>query len=59
MTPRQFFDLVVEMREAQKGYFKYRDGGSLQTAKTYEKMVDDEIKRVFTKIQSPELPFAE
>lgn len=54
MNARQFFDLVAEMREAQRNYFALRKQGADQTtlkqALQYslglENKVDSEIKRV-------------
>lgn len=54
MTARQFFDLVVEMRKAQKKYFKLRREGASKDvcdeAKNYsigiERQIDAEITRV-------------
>lgn len=46
MNAREFFDLVSEMRKAQKDYFKTRRTGSLNMSKQLEKQVDDEIRRV-------------
>lgn len=46
MNPRQFFDLVADMRSSQKEYFKTRSSQSLQKSKELERKVDDEIERV-------------
>ena len=46
MNAREFFDLVSDMRQAQKDYFKTRDKEVLVKSKELEKRVDDEIKRV-------------
>ena len=48
MDSRQFFDAVVEMRKYQKQYFRScnRDRSALQSAKDYERKIDEEIKRV-------------
>ncbi len=54
MNARQFFDVVVQMREAQKNYFALRKSGADQTtvrqALQYslglENQVDREISRV-------------
>lgn len=54
MTPRQFFDLVSEMRSAQKDYFAARKRGEpYNVCKVHkdksirlETRVDEEIKRV-------------
>lgn len=52
MTPKQFYDTVVQMRQAQKNYFKTRSQTALQQAKTLEKIIDDEISRVSQVINS-------
>lgn len=54
MTPRQFFDKVVEMREAQKEYFDTRDREVLTKAKNLEKEIDAEIHRVQLILKSKE-----
>lgn len=51
MTPRQFFDLVTEMRKWQKAYFAEREFNdqkkyALNKSKQYERAVDMEISRV-------------
>lgn len=46
MDARTFFYLVAEMREAQKAYFKTRDGGVFRAARKLENEVDREIERV-------------
>ena len=46
MNARDFFDLVTEMRQEQKNYFKTRSTESLKKSKELEKQVDDEIARV-------------
>lgn len=46
MSPRQFFDTVSKMRDAQKRYFKTRSSFDLREAKVLEKVIDDEITRV-------------
>ena len=46
MNAKQFFDLVAQMRQAQKNYFKTRDTVLLQQSKLLEKQVDAEIDRV-------------
>ena len=46
MNPKQFFDTVCMMRNAQKDYFKTRTAGSLAEAKRLEKLIDNEISRV-------------
>lgn len=59
MTAREFFDLVVTMRQAQKNYFKTRNQGYLDNSRHLEKLVDAEILRVQKIINEPELNFNE
>ena len=46
MDARQFFNLVSEMRNKQKEYFKTHTQSDLKESKALEKRVDDEIARV-------------
>lgn len=46
MTPREFFDKVAAMREAQKKFFKSHSSFDLQEAKRLEREIDGEIARV-------------
>lgn len=46
MTPREFFYLVAQMRQAQRDYFKSRDRKVLALARALEGDVDREILRV-------------
>lgn len=51
MTPRQFFDLVTEMRKWQKAYFAEREFNdakkyALNKSKQLERAVDMEVERV-------------
>lgn len=46
MTAKDFFNLVEQMRQNQKNYFKTRSTESLHKSKELEKQVDDEIARV-------------
>lgn len=46
MTPREFFNLVSNMRDKQKEYFRTRDRAVLVESKSLERKVDDEIHRV-------------
>ena len=46
MTPREFFDLVREMRRAQRKYWRMKITNHLQAARKLEQKVDDEIARV-------------
>ena len=41
-----FFSKVKGMREAQKAYFRTRDGNNLEKSKRLEKEVDSEIRRL-------------
>lgn len=46
MTAREFFNLVREMREAQRSYFLIRSKDLLEKSKALEREVDREITRV-------------
>lgn len=46
MNAREFYDTVVQMRKAQRDYFRTRSQRSLNESKQLEKLVDAEIKRV-------------
>lgn len=46
MKPREFYDLVVAMRQAQRVYFKTRKTNDLIESKRLEGLVDAEIDRV-------------
>lgn len=46
MTPKEFYDKVVEMRKAQKAYFRFRSSSALSKSKQLEAEIDAEIKRV-------------
>lgn len=46
MTPKEFFDKVVEMRRCQKKYFKNKRQIDLRISKQIEREVDEEIERV-------------
>ncbi len=46
MNAREFFDKVVDMRIAQKTYFKTRDPHDLRIARKVEGDIDREIDRV-------------
>ena len=46
MNAKEFFNLVMRMREAQKEYFKTHSSLDLRQAKTLEKEIDAEIERV-------------
>ena len=65
MSAKEFFDLVVEMRKAQKAYFsaRYRKepfevcNRLKEVSKGIEKQIDAEIKRVERVTKEPELKF--
>lgn len=46
MNAREFFNLVSNMRDKQKEYFRTRDRAVLAESKRLERMVDSEITRV-------------
>lgn len=46
MTPREFFDKVAAMRDAQKRFFKSHSSFDLQESKRLEREIDNEIARV-------------
>lgn len=46
MTPQEFYLAVVDMRMAQKTYFKTRDPKDLRVARKLEGDIDREIDRV-------------
>lgn len=46
MTPREFFDKVAAMRDAQKRFFKSRSRFDLDESKRLEREIDNEIARV-------------
>lgn len=46
MTPKEFFYLVAEMREAQKAYFATRSSSVFRACRALENNVDREIRRV-------------
>lgn len=52
---RAFFDLVSEMRKAQKEYFKTRSSESLTRSKDLERQVDKEIQRANEILQNPKI----
>lgn len=65
MTPKAFFDLVVEMRKAQKNYFAARRrkepfevcDNLKKISKGFESQIDAEIERVNRLTNEPELNF--
>lgn len=50
MKPKEFYDLAVKMRYAQKSFFAAKDKTEkqswLRASRAYEKAMDDEIDRV-------------
>lgn len=46
MNAREFYNLVVKMRKAQRDYFRTRSQRHLHESKELEAQVDAEIKRV-------------
>ena len=46
MNAKEFYNAVVQMRKAQRDYFRTRSQRSLNESKYLEKLVDAEIKRV-------------
>lgn len=46
MNAREFYNLVVKMRKAQRDYFRTRSQRHLNESKELEAQVDAEIKRV-------------
>lgn len=46
MDAKQFFDLVVQTRAAQRQYAKTGDNTALRYSRDLERKVDAEIKRV-------------
>lgn len=46
MNAREFYNVVVKMRKAQKDYFRTRLTRHLHESKELEALVDAEIKRV-------------
>jgi hypothetical protein len=49
MTPKEFFDKVVEMRRCQKEYFKNKRQIDLRISKQIEREVDEEIAYILKK----------
>lgn len=58
MTPKQFYDTVVEMRKWQRAYFRSKghDKRALQFAMEYERKVDEEIARVGLMLKEEQNP---
>jgi len=56
MTAKEFYLTVVEMRKAQKMFFKTKDRVFLDKSIKLEKEVDNEIKRVEKILKESESP---
>lgn len=59
MTPKEFFDKVVEMRRCQKEYFKNKRQIDLRISKQIEREVDEEIERVQKILHNKQNPHVE
>lgn len=46
MTPREFFYLVSQMRQAQRDFFRTKEQRALRRSRALENEVDKEIYRV-------------
>lgn len=62
MTPKQFYDTVVEMRRWQKAYYaekQFNDAKkyALNKSRQYERAVDMEIERVTRLMTEPQFQF--
>ena len=57
MNAKSFFELVADMRQAQRSWYKYHTYDFLGKAKHLEKQVDAEIERVRTKRIELQLDF--
>ena len=57
MDHKQFRQLVAEMRNAQKMYFRSRSSEYLSQSKKLERMVDDAIREEERLDREPILPF--
>ena len=62
MTPRQFYDTVVEMRRWQKAYYAEKEFNdtkkyALNKSRQYERAVDMEIERVTRLMTEQQLQF--
>jgi len=56
MTAKDFYLTVVEMRKAQKMFFKTKDRAFLDKSIKLEKEIDNEIKRVDKILKEAESP---
>lgn len=57
MISKDFFDLVVKMRQAQKNWFKTHNYFYLEQARQLEKQLDKEIERINKISVEPEINF--
>lgn len=51
MTPKEFYEKVKSMREAQRKYFRCRTQANLEASKAIEREIDKEIERVEGRLQ--------
>lgn len=56
MNARDFYSLVVEMRQHQRDYFRTRNPRILSESKRLERLVDAEINRVQELMNNRVLP---
>jgi hypothetical protein len=55
-TVGEFVNLVAQMRDAQKQYFRSRGSSELNVSKALEKKVDDEIKDFYKRQSDKKQP---
>jgi len=55
-TVGEFVNLVSQMREAQRKYFRNRASSDLNEAKVFEKQVDDEIGQFYKRREEKNQP---
>ena len=56
MTPEQFFELVAQMRRAQRNYAKTGSTTDQRYARDFERRVDTEISRVQIVLREKQQP---
>ncbi len=56
MTPEQFFNLVAQMRRAQRNYAKTGSNTDQRYARDFERRVDAEISRVQIVLREKQQP---
>lgn len=56
MTPEQFFNLVAQMRRAQRNYAKTGSTTDQRYARDFERRVDAEISRVQIVLREKQQP---